>query len=395
MNNIVISSMEGNIIYKNNHVNNIYEACTCCYDNTKCIPYDEKKEYISKRINVGHESMLEHGRLAIKITNIKHTSLITELTTLEYSKWLEFYTIHNTDDTYILIINGNMRSYKHFFVNTTEDDHERNSLIRIIHSLLINNTVGALYGTEFTMYKEKPDFVEIEGFFDEQEEELESILLPHNGIEYDTVKHLEVKGASVSVNKNTTQKRKSISFGIDKVAYNRLINDIDISTTIIDRIIPITILFNNMSRTATHQLVRHRNAITQESQRYVSYNDASFTIPVPEYSEDSKKHNITLFGVTKEVTLQDLSRELMSVYTQLVNSGLKKEEARGYLPSNVNCRRLYMTFTIESFWAFIKLRCDEHAQYEIRQYANASLAAFRSVLDDIYISLESSEDTTI
>lgn len=352
------------VIYKNDHVNNIYEACTCCYDNTKCISYEEKKEYISKRINAGHESMLEHGKLAIKISNIPNTDIITELTTLEYSKWLQFYSIQKEDDEWNLIINGDMRSFKHFFVNTTENDYERNLLIRLMHILLINNTVGALYGNTFKAYiEEKPEFVEIEGYFEEQENELDAIISPHTGIEYDTITESNIDTVST-----TNNGEKSIVFGIDTLGINRLIIDPDVSMQVLSRIIPVTILFKNMSRTATHQLVRHRNAITQESQRYVSSSDATFSIPVPDYKEEDK-HRITLFGTTKEVSLTELADELMAVYNQLVNSGLKKEEARAYLPSNVNCRRLYMTFTLESLIAFLDLRCDEHAQYEIRQYA--------------------------
>ena len=125
-----------------------------------------------------------------------------------------------------------------------------------------------------------------------------------------------------------------------------------------------------MSRTATHQLVRHRNAITQESQRYVTANNASFTIPVPEYNPD-KIYSINIAGNKINTNLNDLAKELLNVYTQLQSQGLKKEEARAFLPSNVNCSRLYMTFTLESLIAFLNLRLDPHAQYEIRKYAEA------------------------
>jgi flavin-dependent thymidylate synthase len=359
-----VKGITGEIVYKNNHVNNIYEACTCCYDNTKPITYEEKKEYIGKRITAGHESILEHGRLAIKISGITDTEQIAELTTLDYSKWLEFYSVHKENDEWILIVNGNMRSYKHFFTNTTEDDYERNVLIRIIHTILLNNTVGELYGDTFEMYDDKPEFVEIEAFTDIMENDIDTVLSAHAGIEYDTVTTREVKTPIT----NKPDSKKSVTVGFDKLQILEIDSDPDISFDVAINIIPITVLFTNMSRTATHQLVRHRNAITQESQRYVSAKNASFTIPVQNYEED-KKYKISLFGVIKEVSLTELANELHSVYEQLTNSGMKKEEARGFLPSNTNCNRLYMTFTMASLKAFFNLRLDPHAQYEIRQYA--------------------------
>ena len=155
----------------------------------------------------------------------------------------------------------------------------------------------------------------------------------------------------------------------------RLIIFSGFSTDIIERVLAVTVVFYNMSRTATHQLVRHRNAITQESQRYVSADDASFTIPVNEYND--KKFSVSLFGKTETVTLTELANELMGIYSQLKSQGLKKEEARSFLPSNVNCGRLYMTFSMDNLIKFLDLRTDPHAQYEIRQYA----LAVKSILD--------------
>jgi thymidylate synthase (FAD) len=139
---------------------------------------------------------------------------------------------------------------------------------------------------------------------------------------------------------------------------------------ILYKIIPVAVVFRNMSRTATHQLVRHRNAITQESQRYVSAENASFTIPVPDYTDD-KEYTVDIFGKKTTVPLTVLATQLIKIYEQLRKQGLKKEEARAFLPANVNCGRLYMTFTLDSMLAFLNLRTDPHAQFEIRKYAEA------------------------
>lgn len=363
-----MTGMSSELIYKNSHVANIYEACTCCYDNTKPLTYIEKKEYIKKRVNSGHESILEHGRMAIKIKNIKDANLIAELTTYEYSRYLEFYSIHREDDMYNLIINGSIRAYKHFMTNTTMNDYDRNPIVRFIHTSLTENTVGELFGNSFIMYQEPPKFVDVES---SKHDSSLYVSRAYNrqlsGIQYDTVI------SDKTINMATTNIKapvKKVDIGIDTSWINDLYNDPDISLDILFNILAVTVVFKNMSRTATHQLVRHRNAITQESQRYVDYQDASFTIPVPDYDDD-KEYTITLFGQKKNVNLRELATELMSVYKQLTDAGLKKEEARAYLPSNVNCRRLYMTFSVNTLVAFLNLRTDPHAQYEIRQYALA------------------------
>ena len=384
------TKLGGEVIYKNNHVANIYEACTCCYDNTKYLTYIEKKEYIKKRVDAGHESILEHGRLALKIKDIENANLIAQLTTLEYSRYLEFYSIHKEDEKYNLIINGNMRAYKHFITNTILNDYLNNRLIRIIHSLLIENTVGELYGTEFKMYNNNPEhtdtikFVDIETLnYRDLNQYQNQIDKPSVGINYDTVITDKIVDNKTTSDDNV----KKISMGIDVYYIDNLIKDPDINDEMFLNIVAVTVLFKNISRTATHQLVRHRNAITQESQRYVNYKDATFTIPVPEYDSD-KKYNITLFGQSKEVNLSELAIELMSVYEQLTKAGLKKEEARAYLPSNVNCRRLYMTFTLHNLIAFLKLRTDSHAQFEIRSYANVIKETLLSTLEIFGIDLE-------
>ena len=206
---------------------------------------------------------------------------------------------------------------------------------------------------------------------------------PSIGINYDIV----IEDRIVDNKTTSDDDIKKISMGMDTYYIDNLIKDPDINDEMFLNIVPVTILFNNMSRTATHQLVRHRNAITQESQRYVNYKDATFTIPVPEYNSN-KKYNITLFGQNKEVNLSELAIELMSVYEQLTKAGLKKEEARAYLPSNVNCRRLYMTFSLYNLIAFLKLRTDPHAQFEIRSYANVIKETLLSVLEISGIDLE-------
>lgn len=367
--------LNARLLYKNSLVNNIYEACTCCYNNTKNINYLEKKDYIGKRINAGHESILEHGKLCILFNDIPYSlhNDIIELTGLEYSKWLEFYTVQLENTNYNLIVNGSIRAYKHFLNNLESDVYDRNDIIRDICKILRENTVKELYGVN--KHINFDDFVDVEP-------DILNIDKPNTGIDYDVKIETAIDGLAT----NGEEYTKRIMLGADE-PYLLLQNDIveiilhsGFNRNVVYNILPITVVFYNMSRTATHQLVRHRNAITQESQRYVNAKNASFTIPVPDYT-DEKEYTVEIFGNKITAPLTVLATGLTKVYNQLIKQGLKKEEARAFLPANINCGRLYMTFTLSSLIAFLNLRTDSHAQYEIRKYAEAVLDLITSIPD--------------
>lgn len=363
------------LLYKNSLVNNIYEACTCCYDNTKAINYLEKKEYIGKRINAGHESILEHGKLAILFSDIPHSfyNSIIEAIGLDYSKWLEFYTVQLENDKYNLIVNGSIRAYKHFLNNLEPDVYDRNYIVYYICKILRENTVKELYGTN--------KYINFDDFIDAEPDVID-IDTPNTGIDYDIKLETAIDGLAT----NGEDYIKRIILGADGPFVTELDNIVQsilhsgFNKYVICNILPITVVFYNMSRTATHQLVRHRNAITQESQRYVNAKNATFTIPVPEYTDD-KEYTVEIFGSKITAPLTVLATGLTKVYDQLIKQGLKKEEARAFLPSNINCGRLYMTFTLSNLIAFLNLRTDPHAQYEIRKYAESVLDLITSIPD--------------
>ena len=67
--------------------------------------------------------------------------------------------------------------------------------------------------------------------------------------------------------------------------------------------------------------------------------------------------------------LNDLGNLITSLYRYLVDQGVEKEDARGFLPLNVQCGKLFMTFTLRTLFNFLDLRLDPHAQAEVREYA--------------------------
>ena len=120
-----------------------------------------------------------------------------------------------------------------------------------------------------------------------------------------------------------------------------------------------------MSRSCSHQLVRHRNGITQLSQRYVNMNNAMNIYPNALDLEEVCE-NPWSDGCKNYVPVEEVVDTVYDYYKQLVEKGVKKEDARYILP-NCCATTLYMTFTFRNFIKAYKLRVDKHAQKEIRE----------------------------
>lgn len=60
----------------------------------------------------------------------------------------------------------------------------------------------------------------------------------------------------------------------------------------------------------------------------------------------------------------------MEAYEKLLKLGVCREQARGVLPQNM-MTTFYATMNLRNLLHFLSLRMAEHAQWEIRQYANA------------------------
>ena len=114
--------------------------------------------------------------------------------------------------------------------------------------------------------------------------------------------------------------------------------------------------FENVSRTLTHQLVRHRIAsYSQRSQRYVKENDFDFIVPP---SIDNDIH-------AKEYYL-DTVKKINDIYNILIELGIPKEDARYLLP-NACTTTINLTFNFRSLRNLFDLRGDIKAQWEIRR----------------------------
>jgi thymidylate synthase (FAD) len=134
-----------------------------------------------------------------------------------------------------------------------------------------------------------------------------------------------------------------------------------------------TFAISDVSRSLTHQLVRHRIAsYAQQSQRYVNLNDPSYVTP-PKIEKDKKMKK----------AFDETMGNIWEEYNKLLEMGIPAEDARYVLP-NATCTNIIVTMNARSLLNFFELRCCQHAQWEIRQCANKMLQEVIKVAPTIF-----------
>jgi thymidylate synthase (FAD) len=123
-----------------------------------------------------------------------------------------------------------------------------------------------------------------------------------------------------------------------------------------------TFAISDVSRSLTHQLVRHRIAsYAQQSQRYVNLKKPNYVIPpkIAANHEMKKAYQDTMDIIWKQ-------------YNKLIEMNIPAEDSRYVLP-NAACTNIIVTMNARSLLNFFELRCCFHAQWEIRKLANLML----------------------
>lgn len=123
-----------------------------------------------------------------------------------------------------------------------------------------------------------------------------------------------------------------------------------------------TFAISGVSRSLTHQLVRHRIAsYAQQSQRYVNLEEPDYVIPPKIKTNPEMKK-------AYEETMQSIWDQ----YNKLLSMDIPAEDSRYVLP-NATCTNIIVTMNARSLLNFFELRCCLHAQWEIRTLANKML----------------------
>ncbi len=137
-----------------------------------------------------------------------------------------------------------------------------------------------------------------------------------------------------------------------------------------------TFFFEGISRTCTHQLVRHRLAsFSQESQRYVDLSKGGWKAIVPPAVAEHPQ---------AMAELDEFWRIAEEKYAALRKMGIRKEDARFLLP-NAAETRIVATMNFAAWSHFLWLRAvDKAAQWEIRAMGQAVLRMLHTLSPDVF-----------
>jgi len=139
-----------------------------------------------------------------------------------------------------------------------------------------------------------------------------------------------------------------------------------------------SILLEGVSRSLTHELVRHRAgfAYSQLSQRYVDESDAHFVVPPAiigdEALEDAWRGQMEAALASYVALVEQLMERYAWVADKVHRRKMAREAARGVLPNSTETK-IVVTGNARAWRTMLELRSSEAAELEIRRAAIAVL----------------------
>lgn len=124
---------------------------------------------------------------------------------------------------------------------------------------------------------------------------------------------------------------------------------------------------------------RHRTwSYNEVSARYTELPE-EFYVPEPDQITFQSTSNKQMRTTTRhplangyQAVIRNVCRDAFAQYQHMLANGVPRELARGVLPLNTYTR-MFATVDLHNLAHFLRLRMHEHAQYEIRVYAEALL----------------------
>lgn len=320
--------------------------------------FREKSKYVSKVLARQHESILEHTNVIVlmyikkSIININLGDFTAFVSSL---KFCNVCTVTDNDNV-IMLVGGSIRAYIYALRETRKSNYFLSIWRTIIYSTIEKDFLLNCFKDEILIEENCNYITDSESFDNELENyDVRKVNIPKEEEYGDTVT-LIYKNNLIDI--------------YEKVKKYFTIKDVA-------KVCTLSFVFHDISRSCSHQLVRHRNGISQESQRYVTkrYNyEEDFVDPIKLETERYKDNEY--------INELDFSTGTFENYNTLIDLGVHKEDARAWLPTNVKTK-LMMTFTYWNFCKFLQLRLDKHAQTEIRNLASHAASSISKDIEDI------------
>ena len=338
------SPVLAHLVYVTPNAGNIIEhAGRTCYRSFNSIKEDSYKTFISNIVKSGHESVIEHSNLVYVILKTQHRDVKTDSNNI--NRYLITIMMYNglikvTENQAFYTLSGNIRMFKDLireYVKVKEYNNKVNpimdDIIKSFYTLpeyffidMINS--GILDKSKF----------KLDPHFKESNNELNEVVLNKyvTVINHDNFR-FEVRGFSSNRNGSSESVQR-----------------ISIPNTVLRKHNRVTVIID-APRYITHQIVRHRLAsYSQASQRYCL--EEGLNVYVPEAIKADP---------AADAKADMMFKNALQTYSDLVNQGIKKEDARSVL-TNAQMSTVVMTATVEEFDHFIAVRADKAAQNFIR-----------------------------
>jgi thymidylate synthase (FAD) len=154
-----------------------------------------------------------------------------------------------------------------------------------------------------------------------------------------------------------------------------------------------SILVEGVSRSLTHELVRHRAgfAYSQLSQRYVDESHAAFVVPPAIIGDATLEARWRAQVDEAQKTYVDLVAQLMLryewVHDKVHRRKMAREAARGVLPNSTETK-IVVTGNARAWRTMLELRSSEGAELEIRRMAVGTLRLLQSEAAGLFSDFE-------
>ena len=154
-----------------------------------------------------------------------------------------------------------------------------------------------------------------------------------------------------------------------------------------------SLLFEGVSRSLTHELVRHRAgfAYSQLSQRYVDESEAAFVVPPAIAGDEALEAAWRAQIEAAQAAYVALVAQLMERYGWVADKvhrrKMAREAARGVLPNSTETK-IVVTGNARAWRTMLELRSSEGAELEIRRASVAVLRVLRSEAPGFFSDFE-------
>ena len=346
---------------------NVYLACRAAklcigkYE-VKGTIYDRMK-YIEKIVGMGHESILEHTNVVAMVvynSPIYHPEKFSEI--IANAKFLDMIPKKDGNKT-ILLIGGSIRGFMHLIRETDKENIYLEDIRQIMYQSVEKCFLRSLI-TEGLLDESECNYMavaSVDKYVEDDQEPLPELLLDPTEVSNKT--------ADLIFRTNFSKLMNNVYIITDRYTKREIV-----------RFCHFTMLFHDISRSCGNQLCRHRNGITQESQRYVTHEytkEHDFIDPIRMQLDDRYK------DFDKKL-LEKFNTVDFKTYKDMISAGIYKEDARAWLPMNVTTK-IMMTFNGFTLAKFLQLRLAKGAQLEIRNLAN-------EIVKQLFISNEACAD---